>query len=83
MDVFHGDLEAVEAASFRDLDLGAELLGQVFHDDTIASGEEGEDVFDEMFLVGVEFFPVSEVLNEIDFFGGPERGQMFFVHIVD
>ena len=27
MDIFHGDLEAVEAASFRDLDLGAELLG--------------------------------------------------------
>ncbi len=41
MDVFHGDLEAVEAASFRDLDFGAELFGEVFHNDTVTGGEEG------------------------------------------
>lgn len=83
VDVFHGDLEAVKASSLGDLDFWAELLCKVFHDYSITGGEEGEYVFDEMFLIGVEFFPISEVLNKIDFFSGPEGGKMFFVHVVD
>ena len=35
MDVLHHDLEAIEAASLRYLDLSAEALYKVFVDDTI------------------------------------------------
>ena len=83
MDVFHGDLEAVKASGLRDLNFSAELLSEIFHDDTITGCKESEYIFDEMFLVGVEFLPVSEILDKIDFLSSPERGKMFFVHVID
>ena len=83
MDVFHGDLEAVKASGLRDLNIRAELLSEIFHDDTITGCKESEYVFDKMFLVGVEFLPVSEILDKIDFLSSPERGKMLFVLVID
>ena len=58
MDVLHGDLKSVEAPGLRNLDLHAELLGEVLQYDSVRGGKKREDVFDEVFLVGSEFFPV-------------------------
>lgn len=83
MDVFHGNLEAIKAPGFRDLNFWAELLCEIFHNNSITGGKECQDILNEMLLVGVEFLPVSEVLNKIDFISSPERSQMFFVHVID
>ena len=50
--VFDGDLEAVKGAGFRGGHVRHEAEGQVFEDDAVGGGEEGEDVHDERFLVG-------------------------------
>lgn len=64
MDVFHHDLEAVEAARFRYLDFAAETLDEIFIDDAIRCGEEGEDVRDEVSLIVIEaVVPVVEILG--------------------
>lgn len=63
MDVLHGDLEAVEAAGLGDLHLGAEVLSQILVDDAVGSGKEGQDIFDEVAFVVVEFLPVTLVLK--------------------
>jgi hypothetical protein len=81
--VLHRNLEAVEASRLRDLHLTAELLGQVFEDDAVRGCEEGQDIFDEVLLLGVEFLPVSQVLVEIDLVDRPEGGEVFLVHVVD
>jgi len=47
-------LEAIEAASLSSLDFIGELCDEIFVDDTIRSGEEGEDVGNEMVLVVVQ-----------------------------
>ncbi len=59
------------------------MFGEIFHDDTITGCKESEYIFDEMFLVGVEFLPVSEILDKIDFVSRPERCKMFFVHVIN
>ena len=64
VNVFHHDLEAVEAASLRDLDLSAETLHQVLVDDAIGSGEESKNVRDEVLLiVGNTVVPVVQVFG--------------------
>ena len=40
-------LKPVEAACLVDLNLGAEVAGQVVHNDAVRTGEEREDVLDE------------------------------------
>lgn len=83
MDVFHGDLEAIETSCLWHLNFRAELLGKVLHNDSVTCGEEGQNVFDEVFFIGVQFLPVLEVLVEIDFIGSPKRGEMLLVHLID
>ena len=81
VNVLHHDLETVEAARLRDLDLARETLKEVLVDDAVGGGEEGEDVGDEVPLVVVHaLFPVVEVLGEVHLFGGPERRFFFLVH---
>jgi hypothetical protein len=50
----HHDLETVKAAGFCGLNLTAETFHEILIDDTIGSGEEGEDVRDEMAFIVVE-----------------------------
>ena len=82
MDVFHHDLEAVEAPRLGDLDLSREALDEVLVHDAIGSGEEGENMGDEVALVVVQsVVPVVQVLGEINLLGRPEGGLGFFVHL--
>jgi hypothetical protein len=84
MDVLHHNLKTVEAAGFGVLDLVQEIDGQVFVDNAVTGGKEGQHVFDKMLLVGVELvFPVGQILGEVDFFGRPKTGFRFFVKIPD
>lgn len=66
VNVLDGNLEAVEAAGFRDLDLGGETLEQIFVHNAVAGREECEDVRDEVLLVRLERLPVTHVLGQID-----------------
>jgi hypothetical protein len=80
VDVLHHGLKGVETAGFGDFDFGAEILDEVFEDDTIGAGEKGEDGFDKVAFVVIEFsFPVGLVTGEIDFFGGPEGILVVFI----
>jgi len=80
VDVLDGDLEAVESTGLGDLDFLHEAGGEVFENDTVGGGKEGEDVGDEVALAVGEGVPVAEVLGEVNLFGGPERGFGFLVH---
>ena len=84
MDVFHHGLKGVETTGFGDFDFGAEILDEIFENDAIGAGEKGEDGFDKVAFVVVEFrIPVGLVAGEIDFFGGPERILVVFVGLPD
>lgn len=84
MDVLHHDLETIEAASLRGLDLVGEAFDEVFVNDTIGGGEEGEDVGDEVTFVVIQaVVPVVEVLGEIHLLSGPERSFSLLVHLPD
>ena len=84
MDVLHHDLETVEAASLRNLDLSAETLNEVLVDDTVGSSEESEHVGDEVALVIVEaVVPVVQILGQINLLSSPEGGLGLLVHLPD
>jgi secreted protein with Ig-like and vWFA domain len=84
VDVLHHDLKTVEAAGLGDLNLTAEALQQVLVDNTVGSGEEGQNVGDEVTLVIVQaVVPVVQILGQINFLGGPERGLGLLVHLPD
>jgi len=83
MDVFHSDLETVESTGLGDLNLVGELHGQVFVDNAIRSGEEGENHLDEMLFLFVEVLPIGKVRREIDLLSGPETGLLLLVFFPD
>lgn len=83
MDVLDGDLEAVEAAGLRHLDLIAEVEGEVLVDDAVAGGEEGQHAGDEEPLAVLEVAPVLEVVGEVELLSGPEGGLGLLVHLPD
>ena len=82
VDVLHHDLEPIETACFWYLHFSTEALDEVLIDNTIRSGEEGEDVGHEIFFVIVQsVVPVVQILRQIDLFSGPERCFGFLVHL--
>lgn len=82
VDVLHHDLETVEAARLGDLDLAAEALNEVLVDDAVGSGEEGQDVRDEVLLIIVQaVVPVVQILGEVNLLGSPEGGLGLLVHL--
>ena len=84
MDILNHDLETVEAARLRDLDLAGETLEEVLVDDAVTGGEKGQDVGDEVALIVIEaVVPVVEVFREVNLFGGPEGGFGLLVHLPD
>lgn len=83
VDVFHHHLEAVETASFWNLDLRAETLGEILKYDSVTCRKKCENMLDEVLLVSVEFLPVLLVLTEINFIDGPEASHLVFVHLPD
>ena len=83
MDVFNGNLKAIEASCFGDCDFGDEVVAQVFVDDSVGGSEECENVRDEVTFVGMEIVPIGGVSREIDLFRCPERCFGLFVHVPD
>ena len=83
MNVFHHHLEAVEAASLWDLNLGREALRQVLQNDAVAGCKERKDMFDEVLLVLLQLLPVLGVLAQVDLIDRPEAGHLVLVHLPD
>ena len=83
MNVLHHHLEAIEASSLRNLNLGGKSLSKVLKHNSVRSSEEGENHFNEVSLIVIKLLPVLEVLSKIDFFSGPEAGHLVFVHLPD
>lgn len=84
MNILHHDLETIEAASLGYLDLSTEPLHQVFIDDAVRRGKEGEHMGDEVSLIIVQpIVPISQILGEINFLGGPKGRFGLFVHLPD
>ena len=84
VNVLNHDLESIEAASFGDLHLIAEALQQVLVDNAVGRGKESQDVRDKVALIIVQAaVPIVQILGEIDFLGGPERGLSLLVHLPD
>lgn len=84
VDVLHHDLEPVETAGLRDLDLSTETLQQVLVDNAVGGSEEGENVRDEVALIVVQaVVPVVQILGQINLLGGPEGGLGLLVHLPD
>ena len=54
---------------------------QVFIDNTIASGKEGQYMSNEMSFVGIQSIPMFQVLAQVNFFHGPKRGFSLLVHL--
>eukprot|EP00977_Amphora_coffeiformis_P000069 scaffold15_cov204-Amphora_coffeaeformis.AAC.14 len=72
VNVFHGNLKAVKAASFGRLNLRGKVLGQVFIDNAIRGREKGKDMGNKVAFVAREIFPVLQVRGKVNFFGRPE-----------
>lgn len=84
VDVLDHDLETIEATSLGNLDLSTETLQQVLIDNAVGGSEEGKNAGDEVALIVVQtLVPVMQILREINFFGGPERGLGLLVHLPD
>lgn len=81
MDILHHDLKAVEATGLRNLNLRTEALNKVLVHDTIRSGEEGQDMGNEVPLVIVHSVPVVEIFGQVDFLCSPEGSFCLFVHL--
>ena len=63
MDVFHHDLEAIEATCLGGLDFVGETLNEVFVDNAVGCGEESKNMGDEVLLVGIQpVVPVVKIL---------------------
>jgi len=61
VDVFDGDLEAVEASGFRRCDFGREVATEILVDDAFGGREEGENKQDEVLFHRLESVPVYGV----------------------
>ena len=84
MNVLHHDLETVKELGFRVLHFRNKVFGEVFVHDAIRCGKEGENVFDEIALVIIEFvIPVHEVSGKINFFCSPKARFRLFVETPD
>lgn len=78
----HRVLEGVEETGDGAVNFALEPSCQILLHDPVGAGEEGKDLLDECLLVGGEHSPVRLILAEINFLGGPKRGNGLFVHLV-
>ena len=61
VDVFDGNLEAVEASGFRRCDFSCKVATEVFVDDAIGGRKEGENMQDEVLFGCRESVPVYSI----------------------
>ena len=80
VDVLDSDLESVEASALGRLKLGHEILGKILVNNSIRSGEESQNVADEVAFVVGKLDPVGHIGTKIDFLGSPEGSFGFLVH---
>lgn len=73
-------METVKTAGLGDLDFGCEPLSKIFQHNAIRGGKESKNVLDEMSLVLCEFFPILDILSEVDLLSSPECGLLVLVH---
>ena len=66
-------MKSVKESRCRDLDVSTKSSRQIFDHDTVADGEKGEDVRNEIFLPLIETFPVGLIFSEIHLRHRPER----------
>jgi hypothetical protein len=52
-------------------------------DDSVGSGEEGEDLLNKPLLVSSQRLPIALILGKVNFLGRPERGDGLLVELVD
>ena len=72
----------IEATSLWDLNFTAESLDQVFVHNTIGSGEESQNMGDEISLIIVQaVVPVVKIFGQVDLFCSPERSFGSLVHV--
>ena len=82
VDVFHHNLETIEAARLRHLNFIREMLVEVLIDDAVGGCEEGEDMRNEVTLVVVEtVVPVVNVFGQVHLFSRPKGRLDFLVHL--
>ena len=81
VNVFHGNLKAIEGPRLRNLNLRGELRCQVLQDNAIRGRKEGQDVLDEMLLALGQLHPVLAVLREVDLLSCPEGSFVLLVHL--
>ena len=74
MNIFYCDLKTIKKLGFGVLNLANKVLGQVFVDNTIAGGEEREDMGNEKPFSVVQVSPILHVLAQINLLGRPEAG---------
>lgn len=80
MNILDGNLKSIEEAGLGTLDFGGKVTREVFVDNSIGCGEEGEDVGDEMTFIVGEAFPILEIGGKVNLLGGPEASLGLFVH---
>ena len=61
MDVFDGNLEAVEASGFRRCDFGRKVAPEILVDNAVEGCEEGENMQDEVLFRRRESGPVYSI----------------------
>ena len=81
MDIFHGDLEPIKCAHFRDLYLVHELLREVLQDYPVTGREESKYILNKMLFILSKFDPINHVGSQVQFLGCPEACYLFFVHV--
>jgi hypothetical protein len=82
MNILHGYLETIEAASFRNLNLCAELLSEVLKDNTIRGSKESKHMLNEMLLIwGYFLLPMNLILLQVYLLCGPEGSLLLLIHL--
>ena len=65
VDVFDGDLEAVEASGFRWCDFGCKVAAEILVDDAARGCEEGENMWDEVLFRRQDSIPIRSVQGQL------------------
>src|SRR5579859_3565579 len=83
MNVFDGNLEAVEKFGFCVLYLGNKMLGQVLVNNAVAGCKKSQHVRDEMPLPVVKVGPVFQIMAQVNLLCRPETGLCLLVVLPD
>ena len=83
MNIFNGDLKAVETAGFWRCDFDHEVATEILVDDAVGRRKEGKNMHDEVLFCCRESVPVYSVAREVYFFSSPKGGFGLLIHPPD